>query len=73
VFSVRYELNCYMHNVVSLKASTRLDAGSNTYRSPPSHRRRRKGNPVSEGVTVPRGYRYEDLALQVGGVSNMRH
>jgi hypothetical protein len=35
-------------------------------RSPLSHRRRRKGNPV------PGGYKYGDLALQVGGVSNLR-
>jgi hypothetical protein len=36
------------------------------HRSPASRRRRRKGNPV------PGGYKYGDLALHGGGVSNLR-
>jgi hypothetical protein len=36
------------------------------HRSPASRRRRREGNPV------PGGYEHGDLALQVGGVSNLR-
>jgi hypothetical protein len=47
------------------------------HRSPASRRRRRKGNPVPGGITEPPfsgggGYKYEELALQVGGVSNLR-
>jgi hypothetical protein len=41
------------------------------HRSPASRGRRRKGNPVLRGVTgppVPGGYKYGDLALQVGGL-----
>jgi hypothetical protein len=38
-----------------------------------SGKRRRKGNPVPGGISgppsVPRGYKYGDLALQVDGVS----
>jgi hypothetical protein len=44
-------------------------------RSPASRRRRRNGNPVPGGITgysVRRGYKYGDLVLQVGGVSNLR-
>jgi hypothetical protein len=45
------------------------------HRSPASRRRRRKGNPVPGSITGPRcsvGYKCGDLALQVGGVSNLR-
>jgi hypothetical protein len=38
-----------------------------------SPKRRRKGNPMPGGITGPPcswGYKYGDLALQVGGVSN---
>jgi hypothetical protein len=45
------------------------------HRSPAIRRRRRKWNPVPEGITgppCPWGYKYRDLALQVGGVSNLR-
>jgi hypothetical protein len=41
--------------------------------SPASRKRRQKGNPVPGvylGHPVPRGCKYGDLALQVGGVSN---
>jgi hypothetical protein len=44
------------------------------HRSPASHRRRRKGNPVPGGITgLPcwEGYKYGVLALQVGGVSHL--
>jgi hypothetical protein len=39
------------------------------HRSPTSRRRRRNGNPVPGGITgppCPEGYKYGDLALQVG-------
>jgi hypothetical protein len=46
------------------------------HRSPASRRRQPKGNPVPGGITgfhpVPGGYKHEDLALQVGRISNMR-
>jgi hypothetical protein len=44
-------------------------------RSPASRRRRRKGNPVPGGITRPPcswGIWTRDLALQVGGVPNLR-
>jgi hypothetical protein len=43
------------------------------YRSPVSRKRRREGNPMSGGITgAPCSWRYKygDLALQVGGVSD---
>jgi hypothetical protein len=42
------------------------------HRSPASRKRRRKGNPVPGdlGNPVPGGYKYGDLALQVGGSLN---
>jgi hypothetical protein len=50
----------------------RLTSTSKRIRSPAS-RRQLKGNPVPGGITghpVPGKYKYRDLALQVGGVSN---
>jgi hypothetical protein len=44
---------------------SRMDAGYNTMRQ--------KGNPVPGGIIGPpysRGYKYRDLALQVGGVES---
>jgi hypothetical protein len=44
------------------------------HRSPVSHKRWQKGNPVPGvylGHPVPGGYKYGDLALQVGGVSRI--
>jgi hypothetical protein len=43
------------------------------HRCPASRKRRHKGNPVPGGITgppCPGGYKYGNLALQVGGVSN---
>jgi hypothetical protein len=43
------------------------------HRSPASHKRRHKMNPVPGGITGPPcswGYKYGNLALQVGGVSD---
>jgi hypothetical protein len=64
VFPVRYELNSYLEDMLLMS----LCAGGHEYlhRSPACRRRRRKGHPV------PGGYKYGDLALQVGGVSNLR-
>jgi hypothetical protein len=45
------------------------------HRRPASRRRRQKRNPVDGGVTGPSfsgGYKYGDLALQVGGVPNLK-
>jgi hypothetical protein len=43
------------------------------HRSPTGRKRRRKGNPVPSAQchAVPGGYKYGDLALQVGGVSRI--
>jgi hypothetical protein len=43
------------------------------HRSPASRKRRQKGNPVPGGMghPVPGGYKYGDMALQVGGVSRI--
>jgi hypothetical protein len=42
------------------------------HRSPASRKRRQKGNPLSVSLKhpVPGGYRYADLSLKVGRVSN---
>jgi hypothetical protein len=43
------------------------------HHSPASRKRRQKGNPVPGvylGHPVPGGYKYRDLALQVGGLKN---
>jgi hypothetical protein len=49
-----------------------VEAGWNTSTVVPASRTRlQKGNPVPEVVNpVPVGYKYGDLALQVGGVSD---
>jgi hypothetical protein len=54
---------------------SRVEAGYNTSTVvPASRKRRRKGNPVPGvylGHPVPGGYKYGDLALQVGEVSRI--
>jgi hypothetical protein len=52
-----------------------VDVMQYLHRSPASRRRRRNGNSVHGGITgqpCSWGYKYGDLALQVGGVSNLR-
>jgi hypothetical protein len=61
MFPVRYELNFY-----TLPRRNSVEGVEYLHRSLANRRRRRKGNPV------PGRYKYGDLALQVGGVSNLR-
>jgi hypothetical protein len=44
----------------------------NFHCSPASRRRRRNRNPVLGGISVTEECKYGNLALQVGGVSNLR-
>jgi hypothetical protein len=76
VFPLSCELDfCILFSGMS--AFEELPCGGVEYlhRRPAGRRWRRKRNPVPGGIAghhFPGGYKYRDLALQIGGVSNLR-
>jgi hypothetical protein len=74
VFHARYELNFYILLRRDSVFKTRVEAGSNTstvkLRVVGGDEKGIQCLGVVSGHPVPGGYKYEDLALQVGGVSS---
>jgi hypothetical protein len=73
--NIQLHVNCLTYTLLKLFHKLTPCGGGLEYlhRCPASRKRQQKGNPVPGGITGPPcswGYKYGNLALQVGGVSN---